>query len=58
MATNPTIEGETTAMYLSKSLQNVNTKVTRLAFGLPFGGDLEYSDKLTVARAIRGRNIL
>ena len=56
IATNPTVEGDTTALYLHKLLSaQTNAKVTRLASGLPVGGDLEYTDKLTLARSFRGR---
>ena len=58
LATNPTVEGETTAHYLVGLLKEGATRVTRLAFGLPVGGDLEYADRLTLARALKGRNIL
>lgn len=56
LATNPTIEGDTTAMYIQRVLAPTGVKVTRLASGLPVGGDLEYIDKLTLARSFRGRN--
>jgi recombination protein RecR len=55
IATNPTLEGETTAMYLSKLISPLNIKVTRLARGLPFGTELEYADDVTLTRAIEGR---
>ncbi len=55
MATNPTVEGEATAMYISKLLKPFNIKVTRLAYGIPVGGDLEYADEITLTRAIEGR---
>ena len=55
MATNPTIEGEATAMYLSKLIKPMNIKVTRLAYGIPVGGNLEYADDLTLNRALEGR---
>ena len=55
VATNPTVEGDTTAVYLSGLLQNLPVTVTRLALGLPVGGDLEYADRLTLARALEGR---
>lgn len=58
MATNPTVEGETTAMYISKLLKPMNIKVTRLAYGIPVGGDLEYADEVTLARALEGRSEL
>jgi recombination protein RecR len=55
IATNPTVEGDTTALYLVKILENSGAKVSRLALGLPVGGDLEYADRLTLARSLRGR---
>lgn len=55
LATNPTLEGETTAMYLAKQIAPLGIKVTRLARGLPFGTELEYADDLTLTRAIEGR---
>ncbi len=55
MATNPTVEGEATAMYISKLLKPLGVKVTRLAYGIPVGGDLEYADEVTLARALEGR---
>ena len=55
IATNTTVEGEATAMYLSKLIQPLGPRVTRLARGLPDGGDLEYSDDLTLTRALEGR---
>lgn len=55
MAMNPTVEGEATAMYLSKLLKPLGIKVTRIAHGLPVGGDLEYADEITIARALEGR---
>ena len=55
LCTNPTIEGETTAMYLAKLLKPLGVKVTRIASGLPVGGDLEYADELTLGRALEGR---
>jgi recombination protein RecR len=58
VATNPTVEGETTAQYVARLLRGVGVKTTRLAFGLPVGGDLEYADRLTLARAFRGRGPL
>lgn len=58
MATNPTVEGEATAMYLSKLLQPFEIKVTRLAYGIPVGGDLEYADEVTLRRSLEGRSIL
>ncbi|MFH1736583.1 MAG: recombination mediator RecR [Actinomycetota bacterium] len=55
IATNPNLEGEATAMYLTKLIRPLNTKVTRLASGLPVGGDLEYADEVTLGSALRGR---
>ena len=55
MATNPNMEGEATAMYLARQLVPLGVQVTRLARGLPIGGDLEYADEVTLARAIEGR---
>jgi recombination protein RecR len=55
LATNPTLEGETTAMYLSKQISPLGIKVTRLARGLPFGTELEYADDVTLTRAIEER---
>lgn len=56
MATNPTVEGEATASYLSRLIKPLGIKVTRLAYGIPLGGDLEYADEYTLARALEGRN--
>lgn len=56
MATNPTVEGEATAMYISKLLKPLDIKVTRLAFGLPIGGSLEYADEITLYKALENRN--
>lgn len=55
IATNPTVEGDTTALYLQRVLADTGVKISRLASGLPVGGDLEYADKLTLARSFRGR---
>jgi len=55
MATNPNLEGEATAMYIGRLLQPLGVRVTRLARGLPMGGDLEYADDLTLARALENR---
>ena len=55
VATNPTVEGEATAMYLSRLLKPLGVKVTRLAYGVPMGSDLEYADEITLFRAIEGR---
>jgi recombination protein RecR len=56
LATNPTVEGETTALYLVKALKDTGVKVSRIAFGLPVGGDLEFADKQTLTRSYKGRN--
>jgi recombination protein RecR len=58
MATNPTVEGEATAMYISRLIKPMNIKVSRLAYGVPVGADLEYADEVTLTRAIEGRQIL
>ena len=58
MATNPTVEGEATAMYLSRLLKPLGVRVTRLAYGIPVGGDLEYADEVTLQRAMEGRREL
>ncbi len=58
MATNPTVEGEATAMYISKLLKPFDVKVTRLAYGIPVGGDLEYADEITLRRSLEGRSEL
>ena len=58
MATNPTVEGEATAMYIQRLVHPLGPRVTRLARGLPVGGDLEYADDLTLARALDGRQEL
>lgn len=55
LATNPTIEGEATAMYLSRALKDCPVKVTRLAYGMSVGTDLEYADEMTLLRAMQGR---
>ena len=55
IATNPTVDGETTALYLAKLLEGKDVNVTRLAYGLPMGGNLDYADALTLAKAIEGR---
>ena len=57
IATNPTVEGETTALYISKILPDSDVKVTRLARGIPVGGDLEYTDEATLIRAMEGRTL-
>lgn len=58
LATNPTIEGEATAMYISRLLKPSGIKVTRIAHGLPVGGDLEYADEVTLTKALEGRREL
>ena len=58
MATNPTIEGDTTAMYISKLIKPFGVKVTRLAYGIPVGADIEYADDVTLMRALAGRSEL
>lgn len=55
MANNPSIEGEATAMYISKLVKPFGVKVSRIAYGVPVGGDLEYADQVTLAKAIEGR---
>lgn len=55
VATNPNVEGETTALYVAQQLRPMNVRVTRLAFGLPVGGDLEYADHVTMSKALEGR---
>jgi recombination protein RecR len=55
VATNPNVEGEATALYLAQQLRALDVKTTRLAFGLPVGGDLEYADQVTMAKALEGR---
>ena len=58
LATNPTLEGESTATYLQRRLAESGIKLTRLARGLPVGGDLEYTDEITLSRALQGREEL
>jgi len=58
IATNPNAEGEATALYLARLIAPSGVKVTRLAYGLPIGGDLDYADELTLARALEGRRVL
>lgn len=58
LATNPNIEGEATAMYISRLVKPFNLKVTRIAHGLPVGGDLEYADEVTLSKALEGRREL
>jgi recombination protein RecR len=57
-ATNPTVEGDTTALYLARLLKPLGVMVSRLASGLPVGGDLDYADEITLGRAIVGRKEL
>lgn len=56
MATNPDVEGEATAMYVSRLLKPLGVKVSRIAYGLPAGGELEYADEVTLLKALEGRN--
>ncbi|EPZ53226.1 recombination mediator RecR [Alicyclobacillus acidoterrestris] len=58
LATNPNVEGEATAMYISRLLKPFSLKITRIAHGLPVGGDLEYADEVTLAKALEGRRTL
>ncbi|MGN1403340.1 MAG: recombination mediator RecR [Ruminococcus sp.] len=58
MATNPTVEGDATAMYLAQLLEPLGVKVTRLAFGLPVGGTLEYADEVTLFKALENRTAM
>lgn len=58
VATDPNVEGEATALYLSKILHPLEMKVTRLARGLPVGGDLEYADEITLGKALEGRTVI
>jgi recombination protein RecR len=58
LATNPDVEGEATAMYISKLLKPIGIKTTRIAHGIPVGGDLEYADEVTLAKALEGRREL
>jgi len=55
IATNPNVEGEATALYIAQQLRPLGVKTTRLAFGLPVGGDLEYADQVTMSKALEGR---
>ncbi|MHC6178328.1 recombination mediator RecR [Clostridium sp. JNZ X4-2] len=55
VATNPNVEGEATAMYISKILKHLGVKVTRIAHGIPVGGNLEYADEITLSKALEGR---
>ena len=58
LATNPNVEGETTALYIAKRLKPTGVRVTRIAFGLPVGGDIEYADEVTMARSLENRREL
>jgi recombination protein RecR len=58
LATNASVEGETTALYIQQQINNRDVKVTRLARGLPIGVDLEYADQITLGRALEGRQVL
>ena len=58
IATNPNAQGESTALYLARQLSPLGVKVTRLAYGLPIGGDLDYADEVTLTRALEGRRSL
>ena len=58
LATNPTIEGEATAMYISRLVKPSGIRTTRIAHGLPVGGDLEYADEVTLSKALEGRREL
>lgn len=58
MATNPTVEGEATAMYIGRLLKPMGITVSRLAYGVPVGADLEYADEVTLSRAIEGRSLI
>ena len=55
LATNPTVDGETTALYIAKLIEPMNITVSRIAYGLPMGGNLDYTDSLTISKAIQGR---
>jgi recombination protein RecR len=58
IATDPNLEGDATASYLSRLLKSVGLRVSRLASGLPVGGDLEYADEITLGRAFAGRRVI
>lgn len=58
LATNPTVEGEATAVYLSQQLKRIGVKVTRIAMGIPVGSDIEYTDEITMLKAMEGRREL
>ena len=58
IATNPNTKGETTAQYISQVLKPLEVKITRIAYGLPIGGDIEFADEVTLSKAIEGRNVM
>jgi recombination protein RecR len=58
MATNPTVEGEATASYISRLLKPMGIKISRLAYGIPVGGELEYADEVTLFKALENRNFM
>ncbi len=58
LATNPNVEGEATALYIARQISSLGIKVTRIAHGLPVGGDLEYADELTLSKAMQGRQVI
>ena len=58
LATNPRVEGEATAMYISKLIKPMGINATRIAHGIPVGGDLEYTDEITLTKALEGRRII
>ena len=58
IATNPSVEGEATALYLSKLIKPLQVRVTRIAMGVPVGGDLDYADEITMSKALEGRRDL
>jgi len=58
LATNPNVEGEATALYIARRLKGTGVRVTRIAFGLPVGGDIEYADEVTMARSLENRRVL
>ena len=58
LATNPTVSGTATAVYISKLLAQFDVKVTRIAHGIPIGSDLEYADKITIIKALEGRQVM
>ena len=58
LATNPRVEGEATAMYISKLIKPMGINATRIAHGIPVGGDLEYTDEITLTKALEGRRVI